>query len=371
MADLVKCRIFRKKVKRGFLSLTLAFVTALTSLSVLATDATNWQKHYELSSSYSECIQSEIVTLEEFLVGEDLPSVARKRLEKLRRQVADSDAFFQRNAVNKKKPSKLFGRAKDNAAKARDISGIINWETASASGKEALMRIQICYLNYHRDLRDKTRLRNRDGRTVSYTDRKQAEENVYNIARYKGASKDQAFIASVLSSPSSSKEEPWSKTPKFFTRYSVIDKVGRYFEVEDLELLDAVVGHINGLKASCECFDKISSDSVHSGYCLSVKSSEFAGLAETYNSLLESALDTENKERPVLTSGDKKARIKVSDFPEFEKDIDRVNVTRKSDRKKIVEVREGLEQTLLIYLKRREDEALYCSVDAMSSGRTY
>ena len=329
----------------------------------------NFQKHYELNSSYGQCIQSELEILQDLSFNESQPKKAGKKLAQLKKQVAGHAEYFERNAVKKKKPNKLFRRARDNSSIARDITNLVNWQLENPSGKAALIQMQLCYLSYHRDLKQQTDL----GREVVVSPwiRERQEENVYNLARVTGASRDVATAASILGTPySKGNKEPWSDAPKFFKRYTVMDKIGSTFKLEDLRLLDAVLGHMYGLKGSCACFKYVESRSVHTGYCNTVNEHDFVSLLERYDKLFQLLLEAQSNQSPSLIEGGKKARLKISDYPLLAAHTELVNSERSKSREIVKEARTDLEQTLFIYFGRKETQGLSCAIDAMSRGRT-
>ena len=345
-----------------------------------------WEKHKRLNTLYGECIKGKLPELDglSFEVGQ--PKGARNRLKQLQKQVADHDTYFERNAVKKKKPYKLFRRARHNAEISLDIMEMVNWQKRGLAGKTILVHMQMCFLSYHRDLRDSTyysyqSLADEDSISDLIHDsfmevqRQRQVEQISELAEYKGVSKDVVSTASIVRDLSSKekKPEPWSETPKFFDSYTgtLSYRFGKSFDTKDLKRLDSIVGDMLGVKNACECFSKIESRSVHKGFCASVADSKFGAVVTRYEILLQQALQAGSRVSPALQSDDKDAKVRISDFPDFASHVDLINAQHRADADAVLDILEQLRQTLLIYLKRGESEALSCSVSAMSRGRTY
>ncbi len=333
----------------------------------------DWLKHYDASSIYKECLSQEMPELSSFFLSDKQPQGRNKKLTKLKERIADHGAYHEKHAVNGKSPKKLFSRAKENAKWARDISQGVNWSEESASGKSALVVIQMCYLAYHNYLKNETYLGSVE--SISSRDKRERSDAIYNLARYNifgGASKDTATALSILGSPSSKgKKKPWSASPVFFQNFNVETKYGRAVRREQLLDLDLTVGMLDGLRASCSCLDKIKSPSIHTGYCMSVNNEDFLALVDRQEKLLRLLLSAGGEVSPSLIDGSKSAKVKVSDFPELQAHLESISPFGKEDYRRTREARKGLAQTLLYYWKKGEAEALSCTVDIMSPGRSY
>lgn len=358
------------------LTITLALnASANDANSVVAVEEMTWEerdwlKHYEASSEYKECLSQEMPELSLFSLSDKQPKGRNKQLTKLKERIADHGAYHEKHAVNGKGPKKLFSRAKKNAELARDISQGVNWSEESASGKSALVAIQMCYLTYHNYLKNETYLG--AVKRISRSDQQERRDSIYNLARYGSASKDTARALSLLGSPSSEgKKKPWSASPVFFQNYNVETKYGRAIKREQLLDLDLTVGMLDGLRESCSCLNKIKSPSIHAGYCRSVNNEDFLALVDRHEKLLRLLLSAGGEVSPSLIDGSKSAKVRVSDFPELQVHLENITPLGKEDYRRAREARKSLAHTLLYYWKKGETQALSCTVDIMSPGRSY
>lgn len=333
----------------------------------------DWLKHYEASSEYRECLSQEMPELSLFSLSEKQPKGRDKKLTKLKDRIATHGGYHDKHAVNGKSPKKLFSRAKNNAKLARDILQGVNWSEESASGKSALVAIQMCYLTYHNYLKNETYLG--AVKNISRKDQKERRDTIYNLARnnkYGSASKDTATALSILGSRSSKgKMKPWSKSPVFFQNYNVETKYGRAIKREQLLDLDLTVGMLKGLRESCSCLDKTKTPSIHAGYCMSVNNEDFLALVDRHEKLLRLLLSAGGEVSPSLTDGPKSAKVKVSDFPELQAHLENIAPMDEEDYGRAREARKSLAQTLIYYWEKGETEALSCTLDIMSPGRSY
>lgn len=339
----------------------------------VAWEERDWLKHYGASSSYKECLSQEVTELSSFSLSDKQPKGRNEKLTKLKVRIKDHSAYHEKHAVKGTSPNKLFSRAKKNAELARDISQGVNWSEESGLGKGALVAIQMCYLTYHNYLKNETYLGT--VKSISRRDREERSDAIYNLARYNkysSASKDTATALSILGSPSSKgKKKPWAASPVFFQNYNVQTKYGRTIKRKQLLDLDLTVGMLRGLRASCACLDKIKSPSIHSGYCLSVNNEDFLSLVDRQQKLLRLLLTAGAEVSPSLLNGPKSAKVKVSDFPELQTHLVNIGPQAKEDYNRARDARKSLAQTLLYYWKKGEAEALSCTIDTMSPGRSY
>ena len=88
-----------------------------------------------------------------FSLSDKHPKGQDKKLTKLKDRIATHGGYHDKHVVDGKSPKKLFSRAKKNAKLARDISQGVNWSEESASGKNAFVAIQMCYVSYHNYLK--------------------------------------------------------------------------------------------------------------------------------------------------------------------------------------------------------------------------
>jgi hypothetical protein len=106
-------------------------------------------------------------------------------------------------------------------------------------------------------------------------------------------------------------------------------------------------------------------------YCKSLKSEIFLSSLERHEVMLEIVLAQASKTSPSLVTGDKKAKLKLSESPELATHSLLMNNLRREDKAILKEAETDVEGVVMKYLDSGEEAALFCALDAMSSGRRF